>query len=112
MYPGEALTGLDLVQTITLDEYLDSQRLPMPDLIKLDVEGAELKALDGAKKALVHAKYAILEVSFVERHLGQPIFHDVIDFMASHSFHLHAFPHDLPLGLPVMSCDLLFAKRP
>jgi len=36
------------VATVKLDELLESQSLPPPDLIKMDIEGGELRALRGA----------------------------------------------------------------
>jgi FkbM family methyltransferase len=41
--------GKRLVWCSTLDSLLQEQRIPPPDFIKMDIEGAELHALNGAK---------------------------------------------------------------
>jgi len=110
LHPNEFCRGELLVRSIKLDDFISSEKIASPDLIKLDVEGAEIIALEGARHILQTTKYIILEVSFVERHLGQPLIHEIIAFMAKNSFYLYAFPHDMPLGSPPSSCDLLFKK--
>ncbi len=50
--PGAAQTESETVSTVTLDGWRDRQGRPGPDFIKLDVEGAELAALSGARKTL------------------------------------------------------------
>lgn len=52
------------VRTYTIDEIVDREKLERVDFIKLDVEGAELLALHGAKQTLSRFKPALsLEVS-------------------------------------------------
>jgi FkbM family methyltransferase len=40
------------IETITLDDFIDSNKLPKVDLLKLDVETHEVEALEGFKKYL------------------------------------------------------------
>ena len=50
------------VPMLTLDEYARGQGLARVDLLKVDVEGAEMEVLRGAKKMLSETKLLFLEV--------------------------------------------------
>ncbi len=62
---GSAMAGgvrsTHLVPTVTLDWLAD--RFPLPDVLKIDVEGAELTVLAGAARVLSHSPTVICEVS-------------------------------------------------
>lgn len=70
----------------TLDALVTKMKLPDPDMIKLDLQGAELDALRGAPRCLAHAESVVLEVSFIELQKGMPLIADVIAFMVQHDF--------------------------
>lgn len=55
-FEGHLLLGGELkVETVSLDELVERGVLPPPDFIKMDIEGAETQALNGARKLI--AKY-------------------------------------------------------
>lgn len=58
--PGDGQTGSEKVRTVTLDGWRRRQGLAPPDFIKLDVEGAELAALIGAREIIASSSPLLL----------------------------------------------------
>ena len=71
----------------TLDDYIQQKVLPLPEMLKLDVQGAELLILEGGIEALRSAKLLQLEVWF-SRGYGSatPLFHELIDYLSPSGF--------------------------
>lgn len=63
------------VRTVTLDRYCEGHRAP--DLLWMDLQGAEVRALRGAARILPHVKVLHLEVGFRRIYDGQALFWDV-----------------------------------
>jgi FkbM family methyltransferase len=57
---GAGQTARERVRTVTLDGWRTGQHQPRPDFIKLDVEGAELAALTGARDILAEREPLLL----------------------------------------------------
>jgi FkbM family methyltransferase len=72
----------------TLDSVVKERNFPKPDMIKMDVQGAELDIIKGAKETLKHCKNLILELQKVEYNKGAPLKNDVIDYLQSIGFEL------------------------
>jgi len=70
----------------TLDGLLRSRSLPAPDLIKLDLQGAELMCLRGAKESLKHTQLVILELLIIPLYKGAPTLADTMSFMQEQGF--------------------------
>jgi FkbM family methyltransferase len=68
-------TGNTAVRTIRLDNEIAASRLPIPDYLKIDVEGEELKVLSGAREILAEAHPALL----IETHEWMPEFSSISD---------------------------------
>ena len=81
-----------LYKTKTLDSIISSKNLPMPDLIKIDVQGAELDVLKGSKEALKNCKDLILELQIVEYNKGAPLRDEVIKYVENLGFRLISGP--------------------
>lgn len=71
-----------------LDDIVLQKNLPLPDLIKIDVQGSEMDILKGATNTLKQCKDLILELQAVEYNKGAPLSQEVIDYCYSIGFTL------------------------
>lgn len=76
------------VPTITLESFFMENKIKEVDFIHMDVQGAELKVLLGAKESIKNIKAVWLEVSDLEIYKNQPLRKDVERFMKSNGFYL------------------------
>lgn len=104
-----------LVPLITLDKVVSENDLPGPFLLKLDVEGHELHALNGAlKHCLPEAEVVILEIgTWAEDHnKGRPSMMDLFRFMEDHGYVFYEFidPGYRPIDGALYMFDAVFVK--
>ena len=76
-YDGDNLRVVP-VTTRRLDALAKEHKLPSPDIIKLDVQGAELDVLAGAGALLANTSAIIAELSFLSYNDAAPLIADVI----------------------------------
>lgn len=69
------------VQTVTLDEFVATEGVPAPDLIKIDVEGAELIVVQGMTETL-RSRQPLLLCELHDTKHGYIEFVDSIDYRA------------------------------
>ncbi len=77
-------------KTHKLDTLVKTNNFPLPDLIKIDVQGAELDVLKGGAETLKHCKQIIVELQHDEYNKGAPHYTEVVDYLASQGFKLIA----------------------
>jgi FkbM family methyltransferase len=95
-----------VLKTATLDAVVRLKQFPLPDLIKMDVQGAELDVLKGASQVLQTVKHVILELQAVEYNKGAPLKDTVIAYMDTIGFDCKGlFSNNGPDG------DYHFVKR-
>ena len=70
------------VPTTTLDAYCHAHAIDAIDILKLDIQGAELKALHGARSMLESGRIGLIymEMIFVPTYVGQPDFVDYLHY--------------------------------
>ncbi len=93
------VVGSETVDAITLDDWCAKAGVQpnRVDVIKLDVQGAELRALYGARGLLQSVKAIMLEVSFVPIYKDCPLFGEIEAFMRESGFRqLAVYPSDQP----------------
>lgn len=79
-------------KSMTIDSIVERRNFPQPDLIKMDVQGAELDVLKGSLKTLEHCQDLILELQKVEYNKGAPLCDEVIAYVESLGFKMKSGP--------------------
>lgn len=118
----------DLVGSSLLDEYeagvngtprivpmitVDSLGVSEPCLLKVDVQGAEHRVLDGATATLEHAEMVVLESSLFNFFDGGLLLHELIAYMAERRFLMYDIGemHRRPLDGALSQVDLVFVPE-
>lgn len=70
-----------------LDRCVDINDLPRPILLKIDVQGGELRVLEGCG-FLEEVDFVYVELSFVQLYVGQPLFREVGQYLAQRGFEI------------------------
>ena len=84
---GKHVDGKDrTVPLKTLDTLCHECELSGPYLIKVDVQGAELDVMAGAKQVLGQTEMVILETSLFQFFVDGPQFHDTVSVMREYGF--------------------------
>lgn len=68
-------------KAMTLETVVKRNSFLLPDLVKIDVQGAELDILKGGQTIINNAKYLIIELQNVEYNRGAPLENVTINFL-------------------------------
>jgi FkbM family methyltransferase len=90
----------EAVATRTLDDALGDKGV---DFLKLDIQGFELRALEGAVNTLDQTAVVHCEVEFFPIYLNQPLFTQVYSFLTVHGFDFIDLVKPVRLSPPVPS---------
>jgi FkbM family methyltransferase len=69
------------VKTISLDHYCQENKIVQVDLLKMDVQGAEIDAVRGGLSTFARTKYVLTEVCECEEYAGQVGLHELVSEM-------------------------------
>jgi FkbM family methyltransferase len=87
-FPGTAEAGTARIRVVRLADVLQAQEVAAPALLKLDVQGFELRALEGSEDLLPQFDWVYVECSFVELYAGQALADEVIAWLRERGFRL------------------------
>jgi len=93
---------------IRLDDYCEKQAIESIRLIKIDVQGFELKVLKGSLKTLEKTDYILVESAIKPLYHGAASFTQVHEFMVEAGFHLQAMRAWHRGNQVLMETDMLF----
>lgn len=96
----------------TLTAVVKKHNLPLPDLIKMDVQGAEALIIQGGLEVVSHAEVIILETQILEYNQGAPLIYEVMSLMDRLGYLCLDVveTHYLPTG-ELNELDILFVKK-
>lgn len=87
-FPFTEEQSRETVRLVRLGDCLDANSFGRCSLLKLDVQGSELAALQGCEDLLNKFKYVYVEASFIELYVGQALATDVVAFLLANGFAL------------------------
>lgn len=84
--PAARIVGREIVAVQRLDQVFDAERLGPAALLKIDVQGGELKVLRGAGNLIRRFKWIYVECSFSALYEGQALADEVETFLENVGF--------------------------
>jgi hypothetical protein len=110
-FPLTEEASREVVETATLETCIEEHMIRDSALLKLDVQGFELSALQGCGLLLERFRYVYVEASFIELYVGQALATQVIEFLFSRGFKLVCVAN-LSSGASTrpIQADFLFSK--
>jgi len=112
-FPGSVVEEKESIDIKVLDQVYSEDKLPYPDLIKIDVQGFELNVLKGGRHVLSKAKYLVIELSFREFYVGQPPLSELLRFLEDNHYVMisHGFELKSPKSpMEVLQMDGIFVN--
>lgn len=95
-----------------LDEVFEAP-LNRPLLLKIDVQGYEMKVLNGGERIVRQADVVIIEVSFVPLYKGQPLFAEIYDYLITKGFQYVGSIEQLlsTMNNRILQSDAVFVRK-
>ena len=101
------------VEVTTIDCFASENNIPMIDILKMDIQGAELSALHGAKELLSQQAISLiyLEIILADSYIGQPKLHEYLDYLHSLRYDLLDFYNPGRRNLRLNQVDAIFISN-
>lgn len=100
------------IECVRLDDYLESYNISKVNIIKIDVEGAELDVLIGARQTIYRNRpHVLMEVNSDHLHRAGRNFYEVIDFWNSANYKIYKIGHGAELTPIHVVSDFCFHQN-
>ena len=97
--------------TSTLDDIVNEKKFTLPDLIKIDTQGAEIDILKGASNTISKASLIYLECPIVKYNLNAPNFNDYINYLETINFLPYEICEIHYINKVLVQIDIIFIKK-
>ncbi len=97
----------------TIDSIIREGKYPLPDFIKIDVQGYELEVIKGAAECMKNCEVCLLEVSFIDLNGADPVILDVMNLMDHLNFQAYDISQLMrrPYDKALYQADIFFVKK-
>lgn len=98
------------VETITLDKFCNMHSISEVDILKMDIQGGELNALEGAVDLLSKKRIKLIytESYFRRQYESQPLFHEISNFLEQFGYYLQDIYSPIYGKGSLVWCDAIF----
>lgn len=100
------------VEVTTLNRLVRDHQLPLPNLVKMDVQGAEKMIIEGGKDVICNAEVIIMETKILQYNEDAPLVAEVMAFMDQLGYNVLDIceVHYLDTG-ELFEADFMFVKK-
>ena len=113
LFPHTREQTQEKIKVRTLDVIAEELDLQKEILIKVDVQGFEDKVIRGGIATFKQARAVLIEASFVELYLGQPLFDDIYQIFIELGFKYKGALHEKlnPKSGEILFEDAIFVRN-
>ena len=97
----------------TIDETFYKNKLSVINILKLDIQGGELKALQGAERILKNKKVDVIytEAYFIQQYVDQPLFYNIAEYLLQLGYVLQDIYNPIYGKNKIAWCDAVFIRK-
>jgi FkbM family methyltransferase len=101
-----------VVPVITIEQSFLSEKIDRINILKLDIQGGELKALRGAESLLKDGRIDVVytEAYFVQQYVNQPLFAEISLFLSDYNYQLQDIYNPIYGKGKLAWCDAVFVR--
>lgn len=98
------------VDVITLDSFCEQHQINTIDILKMDIQGAELSALKGAANMMAQKKIRLIytETYFRQQYINQPLFQDIALWLQQYDYFVQDLYNPIYGNGSLAWCDAIF----
>lgn len=97
----------------TIEDSCAENHIDHIHILKLDIQGSELKALKGAERLLADKKIDLVytEAYFIQQYVDQPLFTDIAAYLLSYGYQLQDIYNPIYGKGRLAWCDAIFVRK-